>query len=282
MFVSIFFSFLQITLIYFINMDDSVSNDVLAHVLSTMNEPEDDTIADAMTSSTLSDTLSASFEEIQTQLKQVLDRVEQGAILKAFELLSGITDAVVTNCETLGLTSDDPPYTMIDRDGFWQGLNQCWLFALSHCSLAKSEEERLKEQHMYHLRDSVVSWCDILEHYGLVDYEMGFWEQDILEAIEAGISALRLMDAATSTEDDTIAATTTATAILNTTTMNDAILAYSTNSHTGLDAPITPLTVTATPSPLTTDELSQSRDTPPGTAIVRQWKLSASVKERKV
>ncbi|RKP25873.1 hypothetical protein SYNPS1DRAFT_7574, partial [Syncephalis pseudoplumigaleata] len=151
-----------------------------------------------------------SFEEIQSQLKQVLDRVEQGAVLKAFELLSRITDAVVTNCEALGLTSDDPPYTMIDRDGFWQGLNQCWLFALSHCSLAKSEEERLEDQHMYHLRDSVVSWCDVLERYGLVDYEMGFWEQDILEAIEAGISALRLMDAATAASMEAEAAVTAA------------------------------------------------------------------------
>ncbi|RKP10798.1 hypothetical protein THASP1DRAFT_5687, partial [Thamnocephalis sphaerospora] len=142
------------------------------------------TAADVAAQHGLPHSLSASFDEIQTQLKSVLDHVEQGDVLRAFEILSGITDAVVANCEALGLTSDDPPYTMIDRDGFWQGLNQCWLFALSHCGLAKSEEERLTEQHLYHLRDSVIAWCDVLERFGLVDYEMGFWEQDILEAIE--------------------------------------------------------------------------------------------------
>ncbi|KAK9762922.1 hypothetical protein K7432_010865 [Basidiobolus ranarum] len=132
--------------------------------------------------------LTTSFDEIQNELKRALDHIEQGTILRAFEILSSVTDAVVTNCDALGLTIDEPPYNAYDREGFWQGINHCWLYALSRSSLAKSEEDQLRVQHLYQLRDSVIAWCDILERYGLVDYEMGFWEQDILEAIEASIA----------------------------------------------------------------------------------------------
>ncbi|ORX92589.1 hypothetical protein K493DRAFT_285628 [Basidiobolus meristosporus CBS 931.73] len=136
--------------------------------------------------------LTTSFDEIQSELKRALDHIEQGTVLKAFEILTSVTDAVVTNCDALGLTIDEPPYNAYDREGFWQGINHCWLYALSRSSLAKSEEDQLRMQHLYQLRDSVIAWCDVLERYGLVDYEMGFWEQDILEAIEATMTANNL------------------------------------------------------------------------------------------
>ncbi|KAI8843089.1 hypothetical protein BC829DRAFT_297956 [Chytridium lagenaria] len=37
------------------------------------------------------------------------------------------------------------------------------------------------------LQDSVVGWSDVLEWYGLVDYENGFWETDILDLISVGV-----------------------------------------------------------------------------------------------
>lgn len=46
--------------------------------------------------------LATSFEEIQAKLKKVLDCVERGDVLKSFEILSTVTDAVVENCEQLG------------------------------------------------------------------------------------------------------------------------------------------------------------------------------------
>lgn len=32
-----------------------------------------------------------------------------------------------------------------------------------------------------HLIDKLVSWCDQIEKYGLVDYEMGIWEEQIVD-----------------------------------------------------------------------------------------------------
>ena len=70
------------------------------------------------------------------------------------------------------------------KSGFWTGLNNCWLFAFSHYANARSQDQQLKEPHLHHLHNSVKTWADTLEKYGLVNYEMGLWEQDILEAIE--------------------------------------------------------------------------------------------------
>lgn len=37
------------------------------------------------------------------------------------------------------------------------------------------------------VRDSIIAWGDVLEWYGLVDYELGFWEEDILNGIHLRI-----------------------------------------------------------------------------------------------
>ncbi|KAF7726978.1 hypothetical protein EC973_008173 [Apophysomyces ossiformis] len=126
-----------------------------------------------------------SFEEIQKQLKKTLDHVEQRNMVSGFQTLSKATSAVVDHCEQLGLTSDDHPYNAIDREQFWAGLNNCWLYALAQRQEPSSEAERLTDQHLYGLREMVVAWADKLERFGLVDYEMGWWEADILAAIDA-------------------------------------------------------------------------------------------------
>ena len=41
------------------------------------------------------------------------------------------------------------------------------------------------------LRESVIAWGDVLQWFGLVDYEMGFWEEDIIESIHAAIITLK-------------------------------------------------------------------------------------------
>ncbi|KAI8982686.1 hypothetical protein BDB01DRAFT_860365 [Pilobolus umbonatus] len=125
------------------------------------------------------------FEEIQKQLKNTLDHVEQRNMVSGFQTLSKATAAVVEHCEQLGLTSDDHPYNAIDREQFWAGLNNCWLYALAQRHEPSSDNERLTDQHLYSLREMVVSWADKLERYGLVDYEMGWWEADILSAIDS-------------------------------------------------------------------------------------------------
>ncbi|KAK3806417.1 MAG: hypothetical protein J3Q66DRAFT_119971 [Benniella sp.] len=124
---------------------------------------------------------------IQEELQSVLEYVDQGMVLKSFDTLCRLTDIAVTNCDRLGLTLDSG--AMDQKAGFWTGLNNCWLFAFSHYGNARSEEQQLKEPHLHHLYNNVKAWADALEKYGLVNYELGFWEQDILEAIEVCLTS---------------------------------------------------------------------------------------------
>ncbi|KAK3832722.1 MAG: hypothetical protein JOS17DRAFT_742608 [Linnemannia elongata] len=120
---------------------------------------------------------------IQEELQTVLEYVDHGMLLKSFDTLSRLTDIVVANCEKLGLASDGGG-AVEQKAGFWTGLNNCWLFAFSHYGNARSDEQKIREHHLHHLHNNVKAWADALEKYGLVNYELGLWEQDILEAIE--------------------------------------------------------------------------------------------------
>ncbi|CAO3601352.1 unnamed protein product [Absidia cylindrospora] len=82
------------------------------------------------------------FEEIQNQLKKTLDHIEQRHMVSGFRTLSNATSAVVEHCEQLGLTFDDHPYNAIDREQFWAGLNNCWLYALAQRHDASSDDQK--------------------------------------------------------------------------------------------------------------------------------------------
>ncbi|KAJ1995249.1 hypothetical protein GGI25_002263 [Coemansia spiralis] len=150
--------------------------------------------------------LHSSFAEIQSELKRVLDGINSGRILESFDILTKVTDAIVVSCEALGLASELPVVETFHRDNFWRALNQCWLVALQNVSAARSDQDRLREEHIVHLQESVVQWGNKLDQYGLVDYEMGFWESDILDSLETILKSIRAAsaaaDAATGTIDE--------------------------------------------------------------------------------
>lgn len=86
------------------------------------------------------------------------------------------------------MTSDNHPYNAIDREQFWTGLNNCWLYALAQRNDVNDESERLTNEFLFELRDQLIVWADKLEPFGLVDYEMGLWETEIVEAVDANLA----------------------------------------------------------------------------------------------
>ncbi|KAF9918852.1 hypothetical protein BX616_005027 [Lobosporangium transversale] len=147
-----------------------------ATTISCPNSPNNRPHRPALDDSEVTEELTLILEELQN----VLEYIDQGMILQSFNTLSRLTDMAVTNCEKL--VSDKGP--MNQKTRFWTALNNCWLFAFSHYNNARSEDQCLREPHLHYLYDNVKAWADTLEKYGLVNYELGLWEQDILEAIE--------------------------------------------------------------------------------------------------
>jgi hypothetical protein len=140
----------------------------------------------------LDPSLPPSIEQIQQALKTALEFVGKYHFRHSLELLSQIMDSVSTHCEALSLAPDDAPLCNFDRHQFWQGLNDTWLFAIQCAANAPAMPDQcLSEDEWIALRDSVIAWGDVLEWFGLVDYEMGLWEEDILDAIHLRIHNMK-------------------------------------------------------------------------------------------
>lgn len=72
---------------------------------------------------------------------------------------------------------------------FWNDINTAWLslFQEQKDTMESSLKTRtclpstyLNETQLENAGKFIITWCDILEEYGLVDYELGIWEEEIL------------------------------------------------------------------------------------------------------
>ena len=98
----------------------------------------------------------------------------------------------VSRLITPGLTQDDEKKHE-ERIRFWDSFNVCWLAMLQR---QKDDTQRmldsgrppvqpqslLPKESLEELGNELVSLCDGLEKHGLVDYEMGVSEQEIIES----------------------------------------------------------------------------------------------------
>lgn len=91
-----------------------------------------------------------------------------------------------------GLTQDDSK-VHAERIKFWDSFNVCWLALLQR---QKDDTEKmldsgrppaqpqslLSQESLEEMGNELVSLCDGLEKHGLVDYQMGVSEQEIIES----------------------------------------------------------------------------------------------------
>ncbi|PVZ97895.1 hypothetical protein BB558_006127 [Smittium angustum] len=129
--------------------------------------------------------LQKKFAAIQSELKKALDLVESKSFSSSFNVLANLTEYIVENCEDLGLALENAPFDGFDAPKFWRTLNQCWIFALEQASSANQNKNVLNIQNVLKLQQKIVAWSESLACYGLVDYEMGFWETDIIDTLES-------------------------------------------------------------------------------------------------
>jgi hypothetical protein len=91
-----------------------------------------------------------------------------------------------------GIFRDDPARNEWHR-GLWRDLNHCWLaifqkqkdvtsHLMSGSGQLQGGANLLPVSTMKNTGDAVIDLCDRLEEKGLVDYEMGIWENEILSS----------------------------------------------------------------------------------------------------
>ena len=100
-----------------------------------------------------------------------------------------------------GLVSDNPSLHD-ERLKLWNEFNTCWLAVLQR---QKDETQKkldsgrfptppksvLKEPFLHQMAEALVQLCDGMEKYGLVDYQMGVWEEEIMSSGQSRIFGIR-------------------------------------------------------------------------------------------
>ena len=77
-----------------------------------------------------------------------------------------------------------------ERAKLWDQFNLCWLgllqrqkdnteARLSRVAELETSRPTLSVEKLQRMGDQLISWCDDLERYGLVDYQKGVWEEEI-------------------------------------------------------------------------------------------------------
>ncbi|ODQ55695.1 hypothetical protein SAICODRAFT_33078 [Saitoella complicata NRRL Y-17804] len=130
------------------------------------------------------------FARFQASMRACQIAIADGRCSDASSILYHVTEWVVQNAERLGLTTDDAEL-YDQRFSFWRDLNDNWsnLFhrnvGLLSDNHAPVGTQRLNEMQLGNLGQHIIRWSDILERFGLVDYDLGLQEDRCLKAIEA-------------------------------------------------------------------------------------------------
>ncbi|KAK7906357.1 hypothetical protein PG985_016363 [Apiospora marii] len=133
--------------------------------------------------------LTEAYEQYQTDIKEIFTNIYYGVLDSANESLLTVSGWLLSNVVELGLTADMPELYQA-RLQLWQNFNHAWLALLqkqkdmvgSGMALQRDQtlvsEERLKE-----MGKEIVRLCDGIKRHGLVDYEYGVREEQIIEIL---------------------------------------------------------------------------------------------------
>ncbi|KAJ5180275.1 hypothetical protein N7492_003485 [Penicillium capsulatum] len=139
--------------------------------------------------SSIPSSLDEAYAQYQRALRSTFDQTRAGRLVEASRSLLEISEWLVTNAQDLGILRDDH-LLYPDRLRLWSDFNLCWLaFCQKQKDLTRDlaatghqpvQTSLISRDRMESMGRDLVQLCDQLEQHGLVDYQMGIWEEEIL------------------------------------------------------------------------------------------------------
>ncbi|KAE8371669.1 hypothetical protein BDV26DRAFT_298598 [Aspergillus bertholletiae] len=130
-----------------------------------------------------------SYGQFQRALHGTLNNARTGRLEEASRTLLEISEWLVSNAQELGILRDDQ-VAYADRLKLWNDFNICWLAVCQkqkdllqdvlHTRRQPPHTTLLNHDVMDNLGKELIQLCDRMEQHGLVDYQMGIWEEEIL------------------------------------------------------------------------------------------------------
>ncbi|KAI4095557.1 MAG: hypothetical protein LQ348_001091 [Seirophora lacunosa] len=133
------------------------------------------------------------YNRYEERLRQVFEKTSKGQLAEAAQALLDNSEWLLVNVKDLGLVTDIQ-LPRQERLKLWSEFNTGWL-AVLQCQ--KDETQRmidtgqppvppgnvLQGAVLERMGEALVSFCDGVEKYGLVDYQMGVWEEEIMSIL---------------------------------------------------------------------------------------------------
>ncbi|KAI0490762.1 hypothetical protein F4859DRAFT_21295 [Xylaria cf. heliscus] len=129
------------------------------------------------------------YEQYQGALRDVFTNIQSGVLQTAGESLLGVTEWLLSKVVDLGLTGDEENLHD-DRIRLWRDFNHAWLSLgqkqkdmTESSSPPQRGQNVLSEDDLKKMGNEIVRLCNGIERWGLVDYEYGVWEEQILDIL---------------------------------------------------------------------------------------------------
>ncbi|SMY21804.1 unnamed protein product [Zymoseptoria tritici ST99CH_1A5] len=160
---------------------------------STMMDPTQPTYSAYTHYTPSNQSADQAWSSYQAQMRTIFTQAREGSLHEVGNLLLEVSHYLIGNAEALGLTKDDD--TVHDeRVRLWDEFNRAWLVTLqmqydmaqemmrTHQTLVEPRSI-MSAQVLEHLSRELVRLCDSVENKGLVDYQMGVAEEEIMDLL---------------------------------------------------------------------------------------------------
>ncbi|KAK3671021.1 hypothetical protein LTR78_009139 [Recurvomyces mirabilis] len=144
------------------------------------------------------------FNDYQSRVRTVFTLAQEGSLGDIGQHLLHISQYLLGNCEALGLTRDDEALHD-ERIRLWDEFNRAWLVTLQRqldmteeiaCTQQayRNPQSIMSHQSLDHLSRELIRLCDSVERHGLVDYQMGVAEEEIVNLILRCLALLETIE----------------------------------------------------------------------------------------
>ncbi|KAL8791394.1 MAG: hypothetical protein Q9213_000010 [Squamulea squamosa] len=132
------------------------------------------------------------YDTYQEALRDTFEHTSKVRLAEAGQSLEFISEWLLGHVKELGLAADNQSKKE-ERLKLWKDFNTCWL-AVLQCQKETTLEmldtgqrppppqSLIRKADLERMAEGLVHNCDELEKYGLVDYEMGVWEEEIMSS----------------------------------------------------------------------------------------------------
>jgi len=134
--------------------------------------------------------LDEAYASYQSALKELFQNVRNGVLATASDSLLGVSDWLLSHVVELGLTSDDQNLHD-ERIKLWNDFNHAWLAMFQRQKEMMEAGQQLQrgqtlvpQEGLQKMGKDLVRLCDSIERHGLVDYQYGVWEEQIIAILE--------------------------------------------------------------------------------------------------